>query len=243
MMETVTIQICTYNREEEISKVVRALIEHIQYPRNKINLLISDDATPGGYFSRLKARPEFNYWDTFFVSPPKNIGWGAQVNYSSKHIRTDKVFFIEDDYLLTTPLDLRLGVEILNSASHLGMLRYRGTAGASIDYTQEEVMLSKEYKFHRDLPGRVQILRLLPSSKHLNVYSHGPHLKTRKFHFHYGPYPEGFKLGETEEKYSHVVKDKLREDSTSPQIAILPDWISMRFDHIGKSFQHTKDDT
>jgi hypothetical protein len=77
----------------------------------------------------------------------------------------------------------------------------------------------------------------------LNVYSHGPHLKTSKFHQYYGPYPEGSKLGETEEKFAHIVKDRLREDPHAPQIAIQPDWVSMRFDHIGTTFQHTEKDT
>ena len=242
-----TIVLCTYNRYDEIRLTVQALIERLIYPQDKVRLLIADDHSPDSYTTRLRRLKDFRYWDTAFAVTEENGGWGVNVNNALRHVATDYVFFIEDDYVLTQSLDLRLGVALLAEKHHLGMVRYRGTAGDHIVFHQFECDIRKyipDFRESMGLPGKLCYLHLDGGSPSLYMYSHGAHLKHRRFHDFYGMYPEGKKLGETEEGFAHIVKGKMRDDpANAPGLVILPEWIPIHFDHIGQSYQHTEFDT
>lgn len=248
MWPTVAIQLCTYKRYDEIRKVVDALIEYVDYPRDRIKLYVCDDSTPGNYITKLKRLKAFKYWDTTFLVTEKNGSWGANVNNGLRRIDEPYIFFCEDDYVLKQPLDLKLGVALLETRKNIGMLRYRGTAGAHMIYHQFETDVSDYLPDivygYGAVPAKIPYLQLDSGGHDLYIYSHGPHLKARSFHEVHGFYPEGLRLGETEEKFAHLVKDRMqRESGTTPAVAIFPEWIRMGFDHIGVSFQHSEEDT
>lgn len=251
----IAIQLCTYDRYDEIKRTVEALQDNLKYPHDKISLYVCDDSSPGKYISKLKRLNLFHYWETSFISTPQNGGWGRNVNNGLKQIPEDYIFFLEDDYVLEYPLDLRIGVALLEKKPHLGMLRYRGSAGGHFVFHQFEADLSsfsKESSFvnqddwfegAKTVPWKVTYLQFDSGSPELYIYSHGPHLKRKNFHSIYGMYPEGLKLGETEEVFAHSVKHRMRTDpQNSAGIVILPEWVVMRWNHIGKSFQHTEMD-
>lgn len=243
----ITILLCTYDRYDMIRKTVDALIEHLHYPDDKVHLLVADDSTPGKYISRLQRLKAFKHWDTRFVSTQQNGGWGRNVNNGLKQVRTDYVFFLEDDYVLTRPLDLRVGVALLASKPHIGMLRYRGTAGSRMIMHHFEADIRGYLPDYKEsdgtqVPGKVTYLLLDGGSQSLWVYSNGPHLKrVPQFHRHYGMYAEGKKLGATEESFAHVVKDRMKIPG-APCIGILPEWIPLHWQHIGRSYQRTDKD-
>lgn len=243
----VVILVCTYNRVDELTKTLTALHENLQYA-GELRYVVCDDNSPGGYLAKLKKRAIWKTLDPQFVSTSLNSGWAANVNNGMRHvfgsIASEFTFFIEDDYILTRPLDLTLGMAIMKARPDLGMLRYRGTAGDHLVYHQTEAVLDNilpDYQQGLGLPGRANYLQIDSGSPSLYIYSHGAHLKRGEFHDFYGEYPEGLKLGATEESFAHTVKDRMKLPG-APGIAILPDWIPMWFDHIGKSYQHTEDD-
>lgn len=250
----IAIQVCTYDRFDEICQTVLALQELLRYPKDRVKLYICDDSSPASYFNRLKKLKLFKFWDTTFLSTEKNSGWGANVNHGLNQIPQEYVFFIEDDYVLQRTLDLRIGVALLQQKPHLGMIRYRGSAGSNLVYHQFEAELSaymNDSAFEGEpwtqsihgLAWKLTYLHIGGGSPDLYLYSHGAHLKRRNFHEFYGLYPEGMKLGHTEEAYAHIVKDRMRGMSDrAPGIAILPEWIPMWFDHIGRSYQNTEKD-
>ncbi len=250
----IAIQICTYDRYSELCDTIKALQELVDYPQSKVKLYISDDSSPDEYFNRLKRLKIFKFWETFFISTAENSGWGANVNNGLSQITQPYIFFIEDDYILKKPLDLRVGVALLEKKPNIGMVRYRGSAGSNLVYHQMEVDLS-DYQADsafdgmpwsqsiEGLPWKLTYLQIGGGSPDLYLYSHGAHLKRRSFHEFYGMYPEGMKLGHTEEAFAHTVKDRMRADpDRAPGIAILPEWIPMWFDHIGVSYQLTEKD-
>jgi hypothetical protein len=98
-----------------------------------------------------------------------------------------------------------------------------------------------DYQDGVGLPGKLTYLQLDSGSHALYLYSNGPHLKHIRFHAVYGMYPEGKRLGETEEAYAHTVKDRMKLPD-APAIAITPAFIPMLWDHIGVSFQHSEAD-
>jgi len=239
----VTVQICTYNRYDDIRKTVEALVENLTYPNLK--WVICDDNSPGTYISRLKRLKLFKDLNAKFISTLQNGGWGVNVNNGLRNIPSPYVFFCEDDYVLEHPLDLRFGVAIMETKPHIGMMRYRGTAGDTVVFHQQEADIRPwlpDYHMGGGVIGRETYLLLDGGSPSLWLYSNGPHLKRRSFHDFYGYYSEGLKLGQTEEHFCHVVKEKMKIPD-APCIAILPDWIRMWWAHIGTSYQGTEFDT
>lgn len=243
-----TVLICTYNRPRELAETLKALYSLIDYPRQCLHWLIADDSSPYNVTDLInRVMPE--HFSFRVLKTPFNSGWGANVNYAMRQVQTPYIYFTEDDYLLTRPLELRLGVALMESipAYRVGMLRYFGTGGdTKLLLEQCEADVSAWLPDHRDgfgLPGKQTYLRLMPESDSLWLYSNRPHLKKAHFHGFYGDYRFGLRLGATEESFAHTVKDGLRAfPDTAPQIAILPDWVAPRFHHIGTSFQGSEFD-
>jgi glycosyltransferase involved in cell wall biosynthesis len=241
----ITILLCTFERQDELQRTIDALREHLTYPADRLKWIICDDSSPSNFAGRLAKRAAYHDLNIKVVKTDKNSGWGVNVNNGLAHVETDLTFFIEDDYVLTQPLDLRIGVALLMEKPFIGMLRYRGTAGEHIVLHQMEAHIENWLPEYRDgigLLGRLQYCLLDSGSPALCIYSHGAHLKRQAFHEFYGLYPEGLRLGATEEAYAHNVKNKMKEPN-SPPIAILPGWIINYFDHIGQSRQYTELDT
>jgi glycosyltransferase involved in cell wall biosynthesis len=236
----VDIIVITYNRYEEIQRTVQALTDLLTYPN--LRWLIADDGTPGKYVDRLKRLRLFKDKDAEFIPADQNVGWGANVNRALAYSTAPFQFQIEDDYVLTQPLDLRVGVALLIEKPHLGLLRYGGTAGEHMILHQFEAEISASlpgWREHMGLPGKLTYLQLDGHCPTAYLYSHRPHLKHRRFHAFYGLYDEGRKLGDTEEAYAVRVKSMMQADPThAPGIVVLPEWIPQTFDHIGKSYQH-----
>lgn len=238
----VTILICTYERKEELEKTVAALRENLDYPNLK--WLICDDSSPSKFAVELSRTRPYKLSPLRVVHTAQNSGWGVNVNHGLSEVKSDYVFFIEDDYVLKKKLDLKIGMALLLSQPHIGMLRYRGTAGEHILFHQLDADITGIMPDYRDgmgLPGHLTFALLDSGSPSLYLYSHGAHLKRKSFHEFYGAYPEGMKLGETEESYAHTVKAKMKIPG-APCLAILPDWIVNWFDHIGHSYQLTEAD-
>jgi len=154
-------------------------------------------------------------------------GWGANTNKGLRYVfkDCDYVFLCEDDYVALRPLDFISGIRLMEEQRSVGLVRYDGISGHLLN------LYLREIKFP---VGQMDYMIIDRSSPHLNVYSHRPHLKHRRFHDKYGYYKEGTKLGMTEVEFAHRVKDG---SSDQPSIAILPDGILTAFDHIGRSRQ------
>lgn len=239
-LPAVTILICTYNRLTEIERTIAALRENLSYS-GELRWMIADDSSPGNYRQALTTSKILKPLSPRVISTLHNSGWGANVNNGLAQTETEFVFFVEDDYELTRPLDLDVGVSLLVTQPHIGMLRYRATAGEHMVFQQMESDVSAYLPGYQDaqgLPGKLCYFLLDSGSPSLYIYSHGAHLKRRSFHEFYGRYPEGLRLGATEETFCHQVKDRMKANG-APAIAILPEWVHMHWNHIGTSYQHT----
>lgn len=239
-----TVLVCTYERPAELLQTVEAHKQFLQYPENKLRWLICDDHTSKGY-TKITSSKLLKSLGAKIVRTEKNGGWGINVNNGLSNADTDFVYFTEDDYVPTTPIPLDVATAVMLTKTDLGMIRFRGTAGSHIVYHGFETDIRDYLPDYQSgtgaVPGKITYLQLDSGSPDLYLYSNGPHLKHRRFHDFYGLYPTGIKLGQTEEFYAHTVKDKMKEGG-APAIAILPEWVNMRYDHIGQSYQHTAED-
>lgn len=247
----VAILIITYNRPDEIRAIIAALQENVDYPQDKLKWVVTDDSSGGRYLSDLKRSK--NHKDIEFISTPQRGGWGKNVNFGLNHIgvnlpNVNYVFQIEDDYLLKHPLDLKAGVALLETHRHIGMLRYRGTSGDKLilhQFTADIRSIYPEFLESEGANSGWLCYQLLDSASPTTyVYSNGPHLKRIRhdgFHEHYGFYPEGLKLGDTEISFCNQVKDRMVTPN-APCIAQFPDFTVMRFIHIGETWKDSEHD-
>lgn len=222
-----TVLIVTYDRPREIRQTIDALLHRVDY-RGSIRWHVADDASPGNYIAELL--DDFRYLDMHHTITNRK-GWGANVNKALTSITTDYIYLNEDDYVAQCDLDLNRGVALLEANDDLGIVRYDGITGHTLDL---------ELREQDTRLGRLNYCRISKRSPHLNVYSHRPHLKHRRLHDMVGLYKEGLSLGETEEEFAHRIKDKFSDDP--PHIAILPEGIPRAFSHIGHSRQGSEHD-
>ncbi len=240
----VTVLVCTYNRPDELLATLKALDHNLSYPPERLRWVIADDCSN---YNIQKLLYE-NMWADIVrvIQTPKNMGWGANVNYAMRQLDSNYIYFTEDDYVLSKTLDLCVGVAVMESVPALGMLRYFGPGGdVGIKYDQKEADISGWLPHYRDtlgLEGKKTYLEFSPDSDSLWILSNRPHLKKAHFHGYYGDYPQGLKLGATEESFAHTVKDGLRADVNAPKVAVFPEFIAPAFDHIGKSFKGSEHD-
>lgn len=238
-----SIVIITYDRRSELKQTFEALYKNLYYD-GVAKYFIADDCTPGAYReSVLHDINQINYIqeDVKFISTPVNSGWGVNANNALLHVQDDIVLFLEDDYILRHELDITPYVALLMAHPGIGLIRLDGIAGHKIVCHVNETDISDYAAGYRQgvsLPGKLNYFLADHTSRETWLYSNRPHLKHRRFHEFYGKYPEGLKLGDTEESFAHTVKDQMNLPG-APAIAVPLDATSY-FDHIGISYQHSE---
>lgn len=244
----INVVIITFLRRDMFRRTVDNLIDKLHYS-GPISWIIADDSTPEpdyqnfclSVFRKTWSNGLPDHHEIRVEGTPQNSGWGANANNAISKCEHDIVFFIEDDYVLTRPLDLSPFVALLLENDAVGLVRMDGIAGhRGINCQTAETNIRDYLPGHRDGVGGlgdVHYWLIDQRSSHLNVYSNRPHLKHRRFHEFYGPYPEGYRLGQTESMFAHTVKDKMRANPNAAPALAIPLNANSYFDHIGVSFQ------
>lgn len=237
-LPNVTVLINTYQRYNEIQHTLDSLVENIIYPADKLRWLIADDCSGGDYPYNLLDIPRYNALNLKIVTLSRNSGYGVNINNGLSHVETPYVYMTEDDWVLCRKLDLRAGVGLLEVEPSIGVLRYGGTSGDMLyTYHQHEANVGeyvKENIYAADyIEGKLTYLHIDVESPSLYVYSGRPQLGKLRWYYDLGLFPEGLRVGETENVMCHKVKDFLRAYPNTHEIAILPDFVNMKYRHIG----------
>lgn len=224
----VSVLIPTYNRLNIVADTVSRLAQMLDYPGPITYWLGIDN-------DKESPRQVHDYIvkhcgiDVNALDGPRRMGYkiggylGANLNMLIKASRPDVLLMqMDDDHHLTRRIDLKPHVELLLTDVTAGWIRLMGVG------------------FHRYcacLDGRYW--RVKWDSPELYIPSNRPHLKHRRFHDFFGMYPEGLKLGETEERFCHQCKDKARaHPAGAPQVVVPMDVLTeLSWDHVGTSFQ------
>lgn len=203
----------TFNREEILNRCIEGLLNNIRYS-GTFSILVGNDGDP-------LLSPEALYKTTVVEGPKR--GYGANVNsllrraFNSGHY----LFFqMDDDHILTKPLNLDFHAITLETDSTAGCIRLMGIAGHRYEARLEQMY----WRLKWDAPE-------------LYMASNRPHLKHKRFHDSYGMYPENLKLGQTEEHFCHMCIDIARYRG-GPDILVPLDTITeSSWEHIGESWQ------
>jgi len=238
----ITIIVVTYNRPREIRETITALNTHLKYTVGDLHWMIADDASPNNYGNEAIDWVKTNISNHASLSlMAQNGGWGRNVNRAIEQCHSPLYLLIEDDYVLTHPINLDPHALILMREPSTGIIRLDGILGHRIIAELREFDLHN-HQDGRGLVGKYSYWHPLQESPELWIYSNRPHLTHRKrWHEFYGMYEEGLKLGDTESNMAWRYKDAMIE-ANAPQI-IVPTALTLGyFDHIGVTYQGTEHD-
>lgn len=127
---------------------------------------------------------------------------------------------MDDDHVLTQPIDMAPFVSAVGKGNEIGWIRLMGVGW---------------HNYVARLRGQYWLVDW--NSPEVYITSNRPHIKHISFHKHFGMYPEGKKLGETEESFCHQCKDK-GKSTPSPFVAVpLGFNTETTWEHVGDSWQ------
>ena len=223
----VTILIISYNRPEQLQKTIDALKSYVVYPREKLRWIVADDCSTDGNVKRVATTNGCQ-----FVSTAKNGGYGINMNNGLRAVKTDYVFQLQDHWILQAPLDLRLGVGVLETRQDVGLLRYNSTFDGmygKLEYADVSAIapgyLSEGFK-----PGLTYFWLLTPDTFY--IYTDLPNLKHKRFHAYYGGYNENTPMHDVEFGMAEHVSNCLRHHADiAPKIALMDGWADWHWQH------------
>ena len=181
----ISVVFVSYNRAHTLVATYEAFLAFTDYPRDKLELILADDASDPSTQSVLAQIP----FDKRVIGK-KNAGLGANQNRGMEAATGEFIFMLQDDWFLVGRGDyLRVGVETMRQYEDIGFILYR-------DRSQDNLKVSEI----RNRDGHeVSILAKLNQdpktiSVAMGLYSDNPHLKRADFHQFVGPYAEGIPM-------------------------------------------------
>ncbi len=229
----ITVIIPTYNRPEILVHTVQKVQRNLVYD-GPTSILIGDDGDD------LKIKDSIGFhlvgdrsMPVQFLDGPKR-GLGANLNMLLEKVETDIVLQMDDDHLLSKPLDItQYVIDMRNPEFNMGWIRL--FLGEPADVYN----LKTYYKFKAASYGPYWYVDT--ESPTLYLASNRPHLKRVDMHRkHFGWYLENVKLGKTEEGFCHQYKTTKKNQrwNETPWVTIpmfnleIGHWL-----HVGESWQ------
>lgn len=179
--------IITYQRKATLLATIRKLYHHIHYTGHW-HVIVADDGSADGTQDALRTE----YPDATLIQSDR-AGLGANTNAGLRAALgvADYVLQLQDDMQPTATIDLHPHVQLLQSDPTAGFVRLWGVGGHAYE-------------------GRLEgnYWRIFWHCPELYIPSDRPHIKHRRFHEHYGMYPEGLPTSTTEDAWCHQCKNR-----------------------------------
>lgn len=184
---TLAINIVTYQRIETLRTTLARLHNHLWYEGEK-RYFVADDGSDDGTQAML-----LEEWPDVTLIQSNRNGLGANTNAGLRASLgvADYVLQLQDDMHLLVTLDMHPHIERLRDDPTCGFIRLWGVGG---------------HRYKGSLEGNYW--RVHWDSDDLYIPSDRPHVKHRRFHEHFGMYPEGLATAHTEEAFCHQCKNR-----------------------------------
>lgn len=201
----ISVVIATYERWELLEHCLELLYQNLVYPIDKTRYVLADDGD-ADKTARLISEKFGNTplrWE--IVGGNERLGLGGNTNRALKQLQTDIVLQLQDDYFLRRPLDLTPHVEKLLADSTAGWIRLR---------------LLNGQRFTASIEDRYWRVNWFSDEGY--ICSDQPHIKHMRFHQHFGYYPEGLRVADTENEWCWRVRQEA-QDKGGPGV-LIPTW-------------------
>jgi GT2 family glycosyltransferase len=190
----VSVIFVTYERIQTLEVTVRSFLARTDYPRDRLELIVSDDASPLPVQEQIRALK----CDRFCFAQ-KRAGLGANVNRGLAVADGDYILQLQDDWECTASPDyLRQVVAIMDQRPEVGMVILNEHPGDLPVKARENFdgVLMTIYENRPDV---------LVEKVGDHAYTDWPHIKRRAFVEAVGPYLESRRMWETELDYSRRI--------------------------------------
>lgn len=186
-MEPITIVLQTYKRTEYALRTIGAARELLHY-QGELLWYVADDGSPAEHFDTVMASLDPG---TLMGAQSYRQGYGANANDAWLAADSALTFWLEDDFVLTQPLDLTPHAYALMDSEALGMIRLGYIDGSKLDPAQ--TFAGRRYH---------TIPRDWPDTSFYAFTGH-PSLRHWRYREAYGDYPVGLGPGDTELAYAY----------------------------------------
>jgi glycosyltransferase involved in cell wall biosynthesis len=210
---TIALLITTYNRADTLAENLHRVGKYIKYD-GKIEIVIADD----GSNDHTELMLSQNYAVHFVQTDRKGLGANTNNGLRKAFSLADTVIQFQDDVWIDAPLDLTPHVERLKQ-SDAGWIRLGRIAN---------------HNLHAELNG--EYWRVNWHSPEIYIASDQPHLKHKRFHDMAGYYPEGMKIGDTENAWCGWTRE-IGIKGELPSVLIPVDVPNGIWRHVGASWQ------
>ena len=184
-MEPITIILQTFKRTAYALEAIAAAQQNLHYG-GALRWYVADDGSPAEHwFKVMDAMP----YGTEFHSVRR--GYGANANAAWEAVQGELTFWLEDDFVLTQPLDLTPHAYALMESDALGVIRL-----GYIDGTKLEPAQTFAGRRYHTIP------REWPDASFYAFTGH-PSLRHARYRAAYGDYPVGLGPGDTELMYAY----------------------------------------
>lgn len=229
---TIACLIPTYNRPDILPMTIKLLDENLGYPGRIVYFVGNDGDIDVAPVLVETLSEDIRERLQIICGPRRENGSGGLGDNLNKLLRVtanyhiDYLLQMDDDHWLIKPIDLVPHViQLMDDGA--GWIRLMGIGSHHYTATLE----GNYWYVHWDSEGPYSLY--IPSNR--------PHLKHRRFHDFYGYYPEGMKLGETEESFCHQCRRAWRtatENDNPPSVLVpLNNNSESAWMHVGVSWQ------
>ena len=196
------IVLVTYKRTREALATISSTCQNLGYPQENIGWYVADDGSPAEHHDALlKELEEQNirlighHNDRFREDGSFNCGKGWNKGLGMGHQYSDFVLFLEDDWVLESPLDIKPYVKLLQENEKVGIVNFR--------------ILSVGADVHTVGANGTMYLKYLRTTQY--AYSGNPLIRHARFTKHYGWFAEDRNPGlielQQDDMYRLDVKD------------------------------------
>jgi len=190
----VSVVFVTYDRLETLKPTVESFLSLTNYPRDRLELIVSDDASP----SAVQREFEKLAVDRIVIGETRS-GIGANQNRGMAASTGEYILQIQDDWLCQGPPDyLSRALAALESRPEVGMV-ILNEHPMNLPVRTMTSVGGHVVRIYDNFPNkRIKIVGE-------NAYTDWPHLKRREFHQKLGLYKEGVHMATCELDFSRRV--------------------------------------
>lgn len=215
----VSVIIPTYNRPDTLARCLYGLETMVDAYKGPVSFWVGNDGNALVIPNKTKIMewgdrplifdyPEWQSRNSITILEGSTGSLGANLNRLLRATSDDIILQLDDDHHLQSSLDIAPHVERLMRDDGAGWIRL-WLPECTCDGTHY-------YHFQATMKGGYWAIK--PEGE-LYGPSNRPHLKHRRFHEHFGYYPEGAKLGATEEGFCHAWQAKAQYEG-GPDVLI-----------------------
>ena len=214
----IAVVISTYNRKAILKETLERSQTYLKSDET-IKYFICDDGSTDGSQDLIYPSAILQLIQNNRVGLGANTNSGLRVAFKD----TDIVLQYQDDMWLNHKLYLDEHVRFLRSTDNW------------IKWIRLGQYLYPPPEFEAKLAG--EYWEIDWNSPELYIASDKPHIKHIDFHKYFGYYPEGLKIGDTENKWVGHTRETGSNSLTSPKVGIAANVHNETFSHVGESWQ------